>query len=42
MHLLDKTNVEGALLNLELENGDGLDVARVLRQRAIPFIVITA
>jgi CheY-like chemotaxis protein len=40
--LLDKSVVEGALLDLRLRNSIGLEVAVALRQRGIPFIVVTA
>jgi DNA-binding NtrC family response regulator len=41
LRLLDESPIEGALLDVQLRRGGATDVAKVLLERHIPFIVVT-
>ena len=41
IRIIDRYPLDGAFLDVELREGLGVDVARILRLKGVPFVVIT-
>src|SRR5260221_14501539 len=42
MRIVDRHRLDGALLELQLRDGIGIDVARRLRRSGVPFVIVSA